>query len=347
MAIENETADQVVRMVLQGTEVVLRLSGEASLRIGQMIYSALKDGHTTKGKATLWEFLKSGKEQKMFRIPDEYLKAFTKASKKYGFPFVIMKDKIKNDGLTDIMCYASDASKVNRVIENFKLLVDKVEVIKPEVKSVAGELVKPLGMQMAVPLELIDGIPDPKAQGRRLLSELQKYAAKMKANGPQIVEPVGLLCKPDGRYEILPGQGSKRLMALRLTDYKTAVADISVPKKEGVEVRAENIEERSPQEISETAKVPQNSGPDETAPTKEEGQTVNPTMARTSRDPASGQGFEQRSRKDDRTTSMARPEDRPSVRKKLEEAKKISAEKQVAKDLAKVLQKTSPTKNQR
>ena len=84
MAIENETADQVVRMILQGSEVVLRLSGEAALRIAPMIYAALKDGHTTKGKATLWEFLKSGKDQKLFRIPDEYLKAFTKASKKFG-----------------------------------------------------------------------------------------------------------------------------------------------------------------------------------------------------------------------------------------------------------------------
>ena len=348
MAVENETADQVVRMVLQGTEVVLRLSGEASLRIGQMIYAALKDGHTTKGKATLWEFLKSGKEQKMFRIPDEYLKAFTKASKKFGFPFVIMKDKTKNDGLTDIMCYASDASKVNRVIENFKLMVEKVEVIKPEVvKTESGELVKPLGMQMAVPLELIDGIPDPKSQGRRLLSEIQKYAAKMKANGPQIVEPIGLLCKPDGRYDILPGQGSKRLMALRLANYKTAVADISVPKKEGIEVRAENIEERSPQERTIPGELLKEPVPDETFPTKEKGQTTNPTMARTSRDPASGLGSEQKSRKESRMTSMALPENRPSVRKKLEEAKKISADKQVAKNLVKALQKSSPTKNQR
>ena len=347
MAVENETADQVVRMVLQGSEVVLRLSGEASLRIGQMIYTALKDGHTTKGKATLWEFLKSGKDQKMFRIPDAYLKAFTKASKKFGFPFVVMKDKTKNDGYTDIMCYAADASKVNRVIENFNLLVKQVEIVKPEVKTDTGELVKPLGMQLAVPLELIDGIPDPKSQGRRLYSELQKYAAKMKANGPQIVEPVGLLCKPNGHYEILPGQGSKRLMALRLADYKTAVADISVPKKEGIEVRAENIDARTLQERTIPGETKKDPVPDETFPTKEEGQTVNPTMARTSRDPASGLGSEQRSRKGDRMTYTVNPEDRPSVRKKLEEAKKISAEKQVAKDLVKALHRSGPPKNLR
>lgn len=347
MAVENETADQVVRMVLQGSEVVLRLSGEASLRIGQMIYTALKDGHTTKGKATLWEFLKSGKDQKMFRIPDAYLKAFTKASKKFGFPFVVMKDKSKNDGYTNIMCYAADASKVNRVIENFNLLVKQVEIVKPEVKTDTGELVKPLGMQLAVPLELIDGIPDPKTQNRRLFSELQKYAAKMKANGPQIVEPVGLLCKPNGHYEILPGQGSKRLMALRLADYKTAVADISAPQKEGIEVRAENIDARTLQERTIPGEAKKDPVPDETFPTKEEGQTVNPTMARTSRDPASGLGSEQRSRKGNRTIFTVNPEDRPSVRKKLEEAKKISADKQVAKDLVKSLHRSGPPKNLR
>ena len=344
MAIENETADQVVRMVLQGSEVVLRLSGEAGLRIAQMIYSALKGDHTSKGKATLWEFLKSGKDQKMFRIPDEYLKAFTTASKKFGFPFVVLKDKSNKDGMTDILVYATDASKVNRVIENFNLMVKQVETIKPEVKTETGDLVKPLGMQLSVPLNLIDGIPDPQEQDKRLLAELQKYAAKMKAKGPQIVEPVGLLCKPDGRYEILPGQGSKRIMALRLAGYKAAVADISVPKKEGIEVKAENIDERPAPERNESPKKDVPAPPENPAPTKEEGQIANPTMARTSRDPASGQDFDKRSTKGEKLMPLADPDKKPSVRKKLEDCKKIADEKQAAKDLARTVQKVLPTK---
>ena len=344
MAIENETADQVVRMVLQGSEVVLRLSGEAGMRIAQMIYAALKGDHTTKGKATLWEFLKSGKEQKLFRIPDEYLKAFTTASKKFGFPFVILKDKSNKDGLTDILVYASDAAKVDRVIENFNLLVKKVEVVKPEVKTETGDLVKPLGMQLSVPFTLIDGIPNPEDQDRRLLAELQKYAAKMKAEGPQIVAPIGLICKPDGRYQILPGQGSKRVMALRLAGYKAAVADISVPKKEGIEVRAENIDGRPAPERNDSPKKDDPTPPENPTPTKEEGQITNPTMARTSRDPASGQESGKKSKKDETIISTTEPESRPSVRKKLEECKKISDEKQAAKSLAKELEKIAPPK---
>ncbi|MDY6338792.1 MAG: PcfB family protein [Saccharofermentans sp.] len=342
MAIENETADQVVRMILQGSEVVLRLSGAAAMRIATMIYTALKDDHTSKGKATLWEFMKSGKDQKLFSIPDSYLKAFTTASKKFGFPFVILKDKSRTDGLTDIMVYATDASKVNRVLETLRLTVKQVETLKPEVKMENGELIKPLGMQYAVPLELIDNIPDTPKHDKRLLAELQKYASKMKQDGPQVVEPVGLLCKPNGRYQILPGQGAKRLVALRLAGYKEAVADIMVPKKEGVEVRAENIDERPAQERSDDPKLPfELDQPDDNSPTKEEGQTANPTMARTSKDPASGQDLGKNSTRSEKLTGTI-PEERPSVRKELERCKEISDKRQTAKQLMKDLEKFAP-----
>lgn len=346
MPIENETADQVVRMVLQGSEVVLRISGEAGMRIATMIYSALKGDLTTKGKATLWEFVKSGKEQKMFQIPDASLKAFTKASKKFGFPFVILKDKSNKSGLTDIVVYATDASKVSRVIETMKLNVEKPKVLKPDIKTESGELFKPLNIQLSVPFELIDGIPETPTNDKRLLAELQKYAAKIKAHGPQIIEPVGLLCTPEGRYQILPGQGSKRIMALRLAGYKAAVADISVPKKEGIEVRAENIDERPTQERNVSPKTSDNlTNPVKDEPVKEEPQTANPTMARTSRDPASGQDFDKRSKKDERSILSADPENRPSVRKKLEECKKIAKEKQAAKDMARTVKKVVTKKN--
>ena len=99
-------------------------------------------------------------------------------------------------------------------------------------------------------------------------------------------------------------------MALRLAGYKEAVADIMVPKKEGVEVRAENVDEKPSQERTETSKTETVSK--EKAPeSKEETQTANPTMARTSRDPASGQGFEKKSKKESRVISSACSETSP------------------------------------
>ena len=343
MAVENETADQVVRMVLQGSEVVLKLSGEAALKVATMIYNALKGDLTTKGRATLWEFMKSGKEQKMFKIPDTHLKAFTMASKKYGFPFVVLKDKTSKDGFTSILAYSTDASKVDRVMEKLQINAKKVKVTS-EIKTDIGDLVNAFDVQMQVPFELIDGLPEPPKHNKRLLAELQKYAAKIKQNGPQVVEPVKLLGKTNGRDEIIPGEGAKRIMAFRLAGYTTAVADIMVPKKKEVEVQAENIDERPPQERNEAPRLHIVSDPPEETPTKEEKQTVNPTMARTSGDPASGQDLGARSKKDGSMISTTEPESRPSVRKKLEECKKISDERQSAKTLAKELEKISPPK---
>ena len=318
MATENETADQVIKMILQGSEVVLRLSGEAAIRIAAVIYNALKGDLTTKGKATLWEFLKSGKDQKLFSIPDEYLKAFTTASKKFGFPFVVLKDKTNKNGFTDIMVYATDASKVNRVIENLKLTVKQVETVKPEVKTDSGTLIKAFDMQLKVPLNLIDGIPDPMTQDKRLLSELQKYAAKMKQMGPQVADPVGLLCKPDGRYEVLEGQGTKRLMALRLAGYKEAVADIMIPKIEGIEVKAEEVDNK-----------------------------INPITARTSKKPAFGQYSVRKANENEVLTSSADPEKRPSVRKKLENFRKMAAENKTSLTNNKGKNKSFPIKKSR
>ena len=167
MAVENETADQVVRMILQGSEVVLKLSGEAALRVATMIYNALKGDMTTKGRATLWEFMKSGKEQKMFTIPDTHLKAFTLASKKYGFPFVVLKDKTSKDGFTNILAYSSDAPKVDRVMDTLKITAQRINV-KSEINTNIGDLVNAFNFQMQVPFELIDGLPETPKHDRRL-----------------------------------------------------------------------------------------------------------------------------------------------------------------------------------
>lgn len=346
MSIENETSDQVVRMILQGSEIVLRISGEAGMKTAQMIYNALKGDLTTKGRATFWEFLKSGKEQKLFQVPESELKAFTLASKKFGFPFVILKDKNRKDGLITILAYATDASKVDRVIDNLKINVQTVETLNTELKVANEEYVKAMEPKLKVPFRLIDGIPETPTNDKRQLAELQKYASSIKKLGLQVVDPVSLVVKENGRYEIIQGQGAKRIMALRLAGYNDVVADIMIPKNK-VQVRAENVGERPPQERSETPKAPEKPETEKPNPTKEEPQSINPTMARTSKDPASGQSFEQKSKRDEDKMPLGDPEKRPSVRKKLEKAKEIAAEKQAAKDLAKTLGRSAKKSNPR
>lgn len=61
-----ESADQVVRMSLQGIEVaanvVLKAGGTTAKSLAAMLYSVLTDQKKVKGKARLESLLKSGKE---------------------------------------------------------------------------------------------------------------------------------------------------------------------------------------------------------------------------------------------------------------------------------------------
>lgn len=76
-----DAAEQVVRLSLEGFEVAARLSGSAAKNIALLLVSVLKQEQKTKGKARLTNMIKSGKELKVFSIPQKDLKKFTEQAK--------------------------------------------------------------------------------------------------------------------------------------------------------------------------------------------------------------------------------------------------------------------------
>ena len=82
-----ETADQVVRMTLQGIEVAanvaLKVGGAASRSFAATLYAIITDNKKMKGRTRLDNMLKSGKELKVFAIRHEDLKIFCEEAKSY------------------------------------------------------------------------------------------------------------------------------------------------------------------------------------------------------------------------------------------------------------------------
>ena len=133
MNTSSESAEQIVRIYLEGVEVALKLSGSGAKNIAAALYAISKDQTKIKGKTRIVNLLKSGKELKVFSIKKEDLKKFSEEAKKYGVLYsAIINKKIKDeDGLIDIMVKSEDASKVNRIVERFKLgSVDTVSIKK-------------------------------------------------------------------------------------------------------------------------------------------------------------------------------------------------------------------------
>ena len=127
-----DAAEQVVRLSLEGLEVAARLSGSAAKNIAILLVSVLKEEQKTKGKARLTSMIKSGKELKVFSIPNRDLKKFTEQAKRYGVLYCVLRDKsTKADNApVDIIVRAEDASKIQRIVERFELgKIDKAAIV--------------------------------------------------------------------------------------------------------------------------------------------------------------------------------------------------------------------------
>lgn len=136
MSISSESAEQMTKMMLEGTELTLKITGEASKELLAIIYTILKDNQKTKGKTTLTNLLKSGKELKVFTVKRDELQTFIREAKRYGILYSALLDKNSKDGVVDIMVKVEDASKINRIVERFKLSSIDTAKIQTDVKNI-------------------------------------------------------------------------------------------------------------------------------------------------------------------------------------------------------------------
>ena len=151
MSVNGDVSEQVVRLSLEGFEVLAKLTGSGAKNVAAMIYTIMKDQKLTKGKQKLNNMLKSGKPLKIFTIKKEDLKTFSKESKNYGISYcALMNKSLKNDDMIDIMVKEEDAGRINRIVERFKLTTVDIAKMETEItKSIKAResQMKELGVQ--------------------------------------------------------------------------------------------------------------------------------------------------------------------------------------------------------
>lgn len=139
-----DAAEQIVRLSLEGFEVAAKLTGSAAKNVAVLLASVLKQeisqSGKTSGKARLTNMIKSGKELKVFSIPQRDLPKFTEHAKQYGILYCVLRDKTTkaSDAPIDIIARAEDASKIQRIVERFELgKVDKASIVTEAERDVA------------------------------------------------------------------------------------------------------------------------------------------------------------------------------------------------------------------
>lgn len=120
MSYTSDSADQIVRYSLEGTEIALKLSGAAAKNFAIFAYTIFKDQYKTRGKTRLVRMLKEGKPLKFFTVPEDKMREFAREAKRHGLLFVPMRDK-QNPGVIEIAVFAQDAAKINRIMDRMCL----------------------------------------------------------------------------------------------------------------------------------------------------------------------------------------------------------------------------------
>lgn len=135
-----EAADQMVSYAFKGSEVVLRLSGDAAKHLAIYLANLLKQGGPSKGKTTLRHMIADGSPLKVQRIGVNEIPYFNQMAKKYGVMFVAVKDKNQRGGTCDIMYRVDDSARVNRIFDRLNIS-DHPDVahIQSEIRRTRGE----------------------------------------------------------------------------------------------------------------------------------------------------------------------------------------------------------------
>ena len=135
MSNSGEAAEQVLKYAMDGTEKVLAITGVASRNLAMFLAAVLKDQKKSKGKTRITRMLRENRPMKIFEIPKEKQRDFAQKCKQYGVLFVGVKDR-KNPDRLEIMTFADDAPKVNRILDRLELAkVECAQITRQEDKE--------------------------------------------------------------------------------------------------------------------------------------------------------------------------------------------------------------------
>ena len=118
----NAVVNQTMTLTIEGTKMLLSLSGKGAVRIAAIIAAVLQEQYRTKGAVRLATLVRAGGNQEVFTIHQDQLATWAKAAKMYNVMYTVIKDN-NRDGMIDLFVRADDAARINRFMERFGIVL--------------------------------------------------------------------------------------------------------------------------------------------------------------------------------------------------------------------------------
>ena len=111
-----DAADELVRMMINGTEVAIRLTGSAAKNLAALLIAWSKNEKQVYGKTTMMKLLKSGEELQVLPLTKEQYRQFRSMAKKKVLYAPFLNTKSKDDKV-DVVISSKSIPLVNHILK--------------------------------------------------------------------------------------------------------------------------------------------------------------------------------------------------------------------------------------
>ena len=196
----SESAEQTVKMTLEGMDYFLRIVGNVSKETILAIHSIMENKTQTKGKTTLTNMVKSGEPVSIFSLPKNNIKNFATEAKKYGVVYVVVKDKADENGKIDIIVKDKDKAKLDRIIKKLFAKTGEQIIVETNISGISIE-------------HLINTLLNVKDMNSETFLFQLENKKKLKKLGklPSMIHQIPILLNRDGTITALNKEDEKRV----------------------------------------------------------------------------------------------------------------------------------------
>ena len=117
-----EAADQLVRMMLSGSEVAVRLSGSAIKNLLALTMALAKNHKTISGKVNMAKMLRETRDVRRFAMSPEQYQAFKKRAGKQKILFSAIRDTDGHGKVVDVIMPVTEIDRANLIFERIQYL---------------------------------------------------------------------------------------------------------------------------------------------------------------------------------------------------------------------------------
>ncbi len=112
-----EAADQMVRMMLSGGEVIVRLGGSALKNLLALTMALARNNKALSGKVNMERMLRETRDLRLFPMSPEQFKQFQKHAKRQKILFSAIKDRDGRGRVIDVVMPVTELDRANLIFE--------------------------------------------------------------------------------------------------------------------------------------------------------------------------------------------------------------------------------------